>query len=124
LLVHMNHSFSLSQYGAGQSFGAFTSAIIGGLGSIPGVIIGAIYSRLTLRLPSLEWRLLSTSIGVLVILLVLPGGLGSQVTKVRDLIAKAARKRADIAAMRSHTQPAPESPDAAPSMVAEGSAAS
>jgi branched-chain amino acid transport system permease protein len=94
LFVHMNHSFSLSQYGAYQSFGVFTSAIIGGLGSITGVIIGAVYSRATLRLPSLEWRLLSTSLGVLIILLVLPGGLGSQVTKLRDLIAKAAHRRA------------------------------
>ncbi|MCU1393395.1 MAG: ABC-type branched-chain amino acid transport system, permease component [Ilumatobacteraceae bacterium] len=93
LLVHMNHSFSLSQYGADQSFGVFTSAIIGGLGSITGVIVGAVFSRATLRLPTLEWRLLSTSFGVLLILLVLPGGLGSQVTKLRDLIARAALKR-------------------------------
>ncbi len=92
LFVHMNHSFSLSQYGAGQSFGVFTSAIIGGLGSITGVITGAVFSRATLRLPSLEWRLLSTSFGVLLILLVLPGGLGSQIIKLRDLVARAARR--------------------------------
>lgn len=92
LFVHMNHSFSLSQYGAGQSFSVFTSAIIGGLGSITGVITGAVFSRATLRLPSLEWRLLSTSFGVLLILLVLPGGLGSQITKLRDLVARAARR--------------------------------
>jgi branched-chain amino acid transport system permease protein len=70
----------------------FTAAIIGGLGSIAGAIVGAIYLRGTLRLPTLEWRLLSTSLGVLLILLVMPGGLGSQITKLRDLIAKAARR--------------------------------
>ena len=96
LLVHMNHSFNLSQYGAWDSFGVFTSAIIGGLGSITGVITGAIFSRATLRLPSLEWRLLSTSVGVLLILLVLPGGLGSQITKLRDLIADAAHRRRPV----------------------------
>ena len=97
LLVHMNHAFSLTQYGAGDSFGVFTSAIIGGLGSITGAVVGAVYSRVTLRLPSLEWRLLSTSFGVLLILLVMPAGLGSQVTKLRDLIAKFANRRTDAA---------------------------
>ncbi len=92
LFVHLNHAFSLSQFTPGQSFGVFTAAIIGGLGSIAGAIIGAIYLRGTLRLPTVEWRLLSTSVGVLLILLVLPGGLGSQITKLRDLVAKAARR--------------------------------
>ena len=92
LFVHMNHAFSLSPFGVGQSFGVFTAGIIGGLGSIPGAVIGAIYTRGTLRLPSLEWRLLSTSIGVLLILLVMPGGLGTQVTKLRDLLAKGAQR--------------------------------
>ena len=92
LFVHSQHAFSLSQFSVGQSFGVFTAAIIGGLGSVTGAVIGAIYTRGTLRLPSLEWRLLSTSVGVLIILLVLPGGLGSQITKLRDLLVKGARR--------------------------------
>ncbi|CAB4885306.1 unannotated protein [freshwater metagenome] len=92
LFVHSQHAFSLSQFGVGQSFGVFTAAIIGGLGSVTGAVIGAVYTRGTLRLPSLEWRLLSTSVGVLIILLVMPGGLGSQVTKLRDLLAKGAQR--------------------------------
>jgi branched-chain amino acid transport system permease protein len=97
LIVHLNHSFSRALFNPGQSFGVFVSAIIGGLGSITGAILGAIFSRLTLRLPSLEWRLLSTSFGVLLILLALPGGLASQVFKLRDLIANAARRRRSTA---------------------------
>ncbi|HEY4332843.1 MAG TPA: ABC transporter permease [Ilumatobacteraceae bacterium] len=92
LLVHLDHAFSISQYTPGQSFAVFTAAIIGGLGSITGAIVGAIYLRGTLRLPTMEWRLLSTSVGVLLILLVMPAGLGSQITRMRDLIAKAARR--------------------------------
>ncbi len=94
LYVHMNHAFSLGQFNPGTSFGVLTSAIIGGLGSITGVIIGAVYIGATLRLPD-EWRLLSTSFSVLLILLVMPAGLGSQVTKIRDLIARGARRRHD-----------------------------
>ena len=89
----------------------FVSAIIGGLGSVTGVIMGALYSRITLRLPTLEWRLLATSIGVLLILLVLPGGLGSQVIKLRDLVAKAAHKyhdrQAQVPAAAAPVAPAP-----------------
>ena len=101
LFVHSNHAFSLTQFSVGQSFGVFTAAIIGGLGSVPGAVIGAIYTRGTLRLPSLEWRLLSTSVGVLIILLVMPGGLGSQLTKLRDLLAKAAQRSRSLEAETS-----------------------
>ena len=101
LLVHSNHAFSLSQYSVGESFGVFTAAIIGGLGSITGVIIGAVYARVSLRLPSIEWRLLSTSVGMMFILLVMPGGLGSQVTKLRDLLAKFSTGRRDAAAQQA-----------------------
>jgi branched-chain amino acid transport system permease protein len=96
LFVHMNHSFNVGVFNAGQSFGVFTSAIIGGLGSIAGAIIGAVYSRVTLRLPSLEWRLMATAFGVLLILLVMPAGLASQITRLRDLIARTARRRAGL----------------------------
>ena len=88
LYVHLTHQFSLSQFGPGRSFAAFTASIVGGLGSVIGVVIGAIYLLVTLRLPSLEWRLLSSSVGVLLILLVMPSGLGSQVIKLRDLFAQ------------------------------------
>lgn len=116
LFVHSNHAFSLTQFSVGQSFGVFTAAIIGGLGSVSGAIIGAIYTRGTLRLPSLEWRLLSTSVGVLIILLVMPGGLGSQVTKLRDLLGKAAKR---LHSHSSESASAPVSPVDAPSAPAD-----
>ena len=84
----------------------FVSAIIGGLGSVTGVIVGALYSRITLRLPTLEWRLLATSFGVLLILLVMPAGLGSQIVKLRDLFASWASKRRRAAAPVTKIEPA------------------
>lgn len=105
LFVHMNHSFSLSPFGAGQSFGVFVSAIIGGLGSVTGVIVGALYSRITLRLPTVEWRLLATSFGVLLILLVMPAGLGSQIVKLRDLFARWALRRPHTTAPATVAEP-------------------
>ena len=92
LHVHMNHAFSLGQFSPGRSFDVLTSAIIGGLGSITGVVVGAVYIGSTNRLPD-DWRLLATSFSVLLILLVMPAGLGSQITKLRDVIARAAIRR-------------------------------
>jgi hypothetical protein len=60
-----------------------------------------VYARVSLRLPSIEWRLLSTSVGMMFILLVMPGGLGSQVTKLRDLLAKFSTGRRDTAAQQA-----------------------
>src|SRR5262249_31169177 len=55
LMVHLNHSFTRDQFPPGTSIGVFVSAVIGGLGSITGALLGAIYTGITLRLPSLEW---------------------------------------------------------------------
>ncbi|HRE02248.1 MAG TPA: branched-chain amino acid ABC transporter permease, partial [Ilumatobacteraceae bacterium] len=119
LFVHMNHAFSLGQFNIGRSFTALTSAIIGGLGSITGVVIGATYIGVTSRLPD-EWRILATSLSVLLILLVMPSGLGSQIVKVRDIIARAAQRRAGIEA---NGDPSVAAADAAEAAAAVRSAA-
>jgi branched-chain amino acid transport system permease protein len=85
LYVHLNQSFVVTSYGTSESFAVFTSAVIGGLGSLGGALLGALYLRGTRWfITSAEWQLLSTGIGVLLVLLVLPGGLGSLWVKVRD----------------------------------------
>ena len=57
----------------------FTSAVIGGLGSLGGALLGALYLRgiALVHHRSQVWQLLSTGAGVLLVLLILPGGLGS-----------------------------------------------
>jgi branched-chain amino acid transport system permease protein len=85
LFVHMSQSFDLASYGAGASLDVFTSAVVGGLGSLFSGVLGAVFlrgSQWFITAP--EWRLLSSALGVLLVLLVLPGGLASLVIKVRD----------------------------------------
>ena len=77
LFAHLNQSFSVASYGTGESFSVFTSAVIGGLGSLGGAVLGAVYLRgIRWFITSQEWQLLSTGGGVLLVLLILPGGLG------------------------------------------------
>jgi branched-chain amino acid transport system permease protein len=85
LFVHLSQSFDLTSYGAGASLEVFTAAVVGGLGSLFGGILGAVYLRGSQWfITAAEWRLLSSALGVLLVLLILPGGLASLVIKVRD----------------------------------------
>lgn len=89
LFVHLNYSFVVDSYGAAESFNVFTAAVIGGLGSLGGALLGALYLQGTKWFITDEaWRLLSTGFGVLLVLLVLPGGLGSLWVRMRDVVVR------------------------------------
>ena len=85
LFVHLSQSFDLSSYTAQESLNVFTAAVVGGLGSLFGGVLGAVFLRGSeWFITSPEWRLLSSAIGVLMVLLIIPGGLASLVIKIRD----------------------------------------
>ncbi len=89
LYAHGNRSFSGASFGAGASLGVFISAVLGGLGSLFGAFLGALYLRGTQWfIPAQEWQLLSTGFGVLLVLLILPGGLGSLWVTLRDVVVR------------------------------------
>ncbi len=91
LLVFHQHELTTSVREPSQSILLFTVAVIGGLASLPGALLGAayltflFYSPLT-RLPAVQ--LLASGVGVLVILLFLPAGLGGLFYDVRDGILR------------------------------------
>ena len=84
-----------------ESIRVLTMVVVGGLGSIPGAILGAVFIKST------EWfnvivperfRFLFTfagsGIGLILVLWLLPGGLGSVLYRVRDKwLAAVARRR-------------------------------
>ncbi len=85
LFVHLSQSFDLTSYAAAESLDVFTAAVVGGLGSLFGGVLGAVFLRGSeWFITSAEWRLLSSALGVLLVLLILPGGLASLVIKIRD----------------------------------------
>ena len=100
LFVHHQHGFSTNIVGnpfsPEASLRVFSIAVIGGLGSIPGAVIGTIYvfSLQYYMLP--EYRFLATGFGLLAILLLLPGGLGAGLSETRDLGLRWVAKRRQI----------------------------
>jgi branched-chain amino acid transport system permease protein len=89
LFAHLNQSFSVASYSTGESFNVFTSAVIGGLGSLGGGILGAVYLRgIRWFITSPDWQLLSSGGGVLLVLLILPSGLGRLWVTVRDVVVR------------------------------------
>ncbi|HEX2575034.1 MAG TPA: hypothetical protein VHK88_01710 [Aquihabitans sp.] len=94
LLVHVNQGYTEQPFVAAESLGVFTAAVVGGLGSLAGAALGALYlNGGTWFLPE-RWQLLPSAVGVLAVLLVLPGGLGNLLYRGRDaLLRRLARRR-------------------------------
>jgi branched-chain amino acid transport system permease protein len=100
LFVHHQHGLSNAiggnPFSPEASLRVFSIAVIGGLGSIPGAIVGTIYvfSLQYYMLP--EYRFLATGFGLLAILLMLPGGLGAGMAEARDAGLRWVAKRRKI----------------------------
>jgi branched-chain amino acid transport system permease protein len=93
LHVLILHGARVGTYQPVKSLEVFSMAVIGGMGSVGGALLGVFSLRL-LQGVSDAYRLLVTGTGLLVILLVLPGGLGQAVVMVRDrLLRWVARRR-------------------------------
>jgi len=98
LYVHLTQSFDIVTFGPGASLDVFTSGVVGGLGSLFGGVLGAIFLRGSQWfITDPAWQFLSSAVGVLLVLLILPGGLASLVIKLRDRLVKTivAKRRRD-----------------------------
>ncbi|MCC5951937.1 MAG: ABC transporter permease [Acidimicrobiia bacterium] len=93
LLVHHQQFFTLNLVAAEQNLLVFTAAVVGGLGSILGATLGALYLQGGGWFFPTEFQLLATSVGVLIVLLLVPGGLGGAVYRGRDLWLRSVARR-------------------------------
>jgi branched-chain amino acid transport system permease protein len=101
LFVHQQNGLQLDSYTAGESLVVFTMVVIGGLGSVPGALLGALFVRgVTWWLP-VEWQIVATGAGMLVVLLVFRGGFGAAFADLRDAMLRrvAARRGIDAPAL-------------------------
>ncbi|HEX7136156.1 MAG TPA: ATP-binding cassette domain-containing protein [Iamia sp.] len=81
-----------NSYAASTSLVVFSMAVIGGVSSLGGTLAGvALIQWLGYAFPRLQ--LLLTGVGLLLILMVIPGGLGQALEKVRDRFALAVARR-------------------------------
>jgi len=85
LLATQQQAVRPEQYGAAQSITMFLMAIIGGLGSVAGVVTGAVYlGACALFLKGPIGALVASGGGVLIVLIAIPSGLGGVVYAARD----------------------------------------
>ncbi|MGH8998158.1 MAG: ABC transporter permease, partial [Acidimicrobiia bacterium] len=96
LHVLVLHGTRLNTYLPFQSLEVFSMAVIGGLGSVGGVLLGVFSLRFLENNVSDAYRLLVTGAGLLGVLLVLPGGLAQAVTAVRDRYLRFVAERRGI----------------------------
>ncbi|OWY61760.1 hypothetical protein B7486_62080, partial [cyanobacterium TDX16] len=97
LLVHHQQIYSSNLYGTPESFAVFTASVVGGVGSVLGAVLGAVFLRGSQwLLPAERWQALASSAGVLLVLMVLPGGLASLWGRVRDLYLRRVAERRGI----------------------------
>lgn len=94
-ILHQN-GLNTDSFGPEVSLRLFTMVVIGGLGSLPGAILGAVYVRSIEFFVGGGWALLASGGGILLILLILPGGLGAGMYRVRDEILRWIARRRGI----------------------------
>jgi branched-chain amino acid transport system permease protein len=84
LLVLVLQGVGSGDYSPQQSFEVFSMVVIGGLTSLPGAVIGAVFLRTAQYVIGGGLQLVVTGTGVLLLLLVFPGGLGQVLYRARD----------------------------------------
>ena len=96
LHVIVLHGVRVGSYQPVQSLEVFAMAVIGGLGSVGGVLLGVFSLRAIQNVGSPGTRLLITGSSLLVVLLLLPGGLGQAAFALRDRFLKLVAKRRGV----------------------------
>ncbi len=94
LFSHLTQSFEPVSFEPSQSILVFTTAVVGGLGSITGAVLGAVYLRGSQWFLANAWQQFFTSaLGVLLVLMTLPGGIGGVVARIRDRWLRSVARR-------------------------------
>jgi ABC-type branched-subunit amino acid transport system permease subunit len=96
-LAFLTERINTNTFTAPQSILVVSMAIIGGLGSVPGAVLGALY---LIGLPAFfdstpTIQFLTSSLGLTIALLYLPGGLSVPLRRVGDAITTLVRQALD-----------------------------
>jgi branched-chain amino acid transport system permease protein len=85
LYVVISQGLATDAFEVDKSLRLFSMVVIGGLGSIPGAVLGALYIRSAEFFLAEQYALIASGAGILVLLLVLPEGLGGGLYRIRDM---------------------------------------
>jgi branched-chain amino acid transport system permease protein len=83
-------------FSADVSLRLFSMVVIGGLGSLPGAVLGAIYVRGAEFFLPAAWELVASGLGILILLMFLPEGLGGLLYRARDAYLRWVARRRDV----------------------------
>jgi ABC-type branched-subunit amino acid transport system ATPase component/ABC-type branched-subunit amino acid transport system permease subunit len=141
LLVLQQQALGEAIYAPVESIRVLTMVVVGGLGSVPGAILGAIFLQATVWFK--DWvptqyqflfQFAGSGIGLILVLWFLPGGLGSVLYRTRDAYLRRVARRRDLVVPSlvadsgtdpelltgERPQPAVARPDAEPVVVSRG----
>ena len=101
IFIHHQQALGIEPYGVERSFQVFIMTVVGGIGSVPGAIIGAVFIEGVQYFRNIFPEairnllgLMAGPIGVIIILMMLPGGIAQAMYNVRDtLLRKVADRR-------------------------------
>ena len=112
LFAHHQQAFGAGPYVASENLAVFSMVVIGGVGSLQGALLGALYLRGTQWFLPANWQFLATGAGALFILVVAPYGLGGLVSRLQDqALRMVARRRAiDVPTLTADSGPSPREP--------------
>ena len=97
LHVMVLHGARIGSYQPVQSLEVFAMAVVGGLGSVGGVLVGVFSLRALQDISALaEYRLIIAGTSLLAVLLVVPGGLGQVAFNVRDRFLRLVARRRGV----------------------------
>jgi len=91
--VQQQNGLTADPYLPQRSLELFTMVVIGGLGSLPGALLGATYVHSADFFLPAEWRFLATGAGLLIVLLIFPSGLGGMLADLRDTALRRIARR-------------------------------
>jgi branched-chain amino acid transport system permease protein len=96
LFVHHQNALGVAPFVPQESLKVFSMVVIGGLGSLGGALLGALYVRgATYFLPG-EWQYLATGAGMLLVLMLFPGGIGAALAEARDGVLRMVARRRGV----------------------------
>jgi branched-chain amino acid transport system permease protein len=97
LFVHHERAFDPSSYSPIENLVVLTMVVVGGMTSLAGAVLGALFLFGARWFLEPEWQFLASGIGVLLVLLVAPGGLAGLVYRLRDRWLRDVAARAGLA---------------------------
>ena len=116
LFVLHQQALGSGPYSPGANLAVFAMVVVGGVTSLGGALLGALYFQGTHWFLPLDWQFLASGFGVLLVLMLLPGGFGGLVYAIRDagLRAVAKRRRIIVPSLLADSRVEAAEPEATP----------